>query len=165
VPHIVYKVLNALGPKLYFFRLPFENIATNDVMKEMGSDFNTKFDAIQSALFNYLKWFEICPDLVFDDRDGEAEEEEDNNNNKCCTAEKDLRFKAAEGQEKNNNNDNDNDNNDPDSLRLLKMKWDRDKDDYEAKKCIAQLAILLSHLRCDVKTWRGGGHRLCSFFT
>ena len=40
--------------------------------------------------------------------------------------------------------------------RLLKMKWDRDKDDPKAKQCIAELAVLLSHLRCDVQTWREG---------
>jgi hypothetical protein len=40
--------------------------------------------------------------------------------------------------------------------RLLKMKWDRDKDDPKAKMCIAELAVLLSHLRCDVQTWTEG---------
>ena len=42
------------------------------------------------------------------------------------------------------------------STRLLKMKWDRDRDDSQAKQCIAELAVLLSHLRCDVQTWREG---------
>ena len=36
------------------------------------------------------------------------------------------------------------------------MKWDRDKDDPKSKQCISQLAVLLSHLRCDVQTWREG---------
>ena len=36
------------------------------------------------------------------------------------------------------------------------MKWDRDKDNPKAKQCIAELAVLLSHLRCDVQTWREG---------
>ncbi|HYZ49361.1 MAG TPA: hypothetical protein VE593_00630 [Nitrososphaeraceae archaeon] len=40
--------------------------------------------------------------------------------------------------------------------RLRKMKWDRDKDDPKAKMCIAELAVLLSHLRCDVQTWTEG---------
>ena len=40
--------------------------------------------------------------------------------------------------------------------RLLKMKWYRDKDDPQAKQCIAELAVLLSHLRCDVQTSREG---------
>jgi hypothetical protein len=40
--------------------------------------------------------------------------------------------------------------------RLLKMKWDRDKDDSQARQCVSELAILLSHLRCDVQTWKEG---------
>ena len=36
------------------------------------------------------------------------------------------------------------------------MKWDRNKDDSRAKQCISELAVLLSHLRCDVQTWREG---------
>jgi hypothetical protein len=89
VPHIVYKVLGALGPKLYFFRLPFSEIKTDNVNQELGSDFNARFDSIQAALFDYLKWFEIGPDLVHDDRDGENED------GALADYEKDLRFKPG----------------------------------------------------------------------
>jgi hypothetical protein len=36
------------------------------------------------------------------------------------------------------------------------MKWDRDEDDPKAKQSISRLAVLLSHIRCDVKTWKEG---------
>lgn len=41
--------------------------------------------------------------------------------------------------------------------RLLKMVWDRERDDLQAKRCIAELAKLLSYLRCEVKTWHTEG--------
>src|SRR5919202_43133 len=166
VPHLVYKVLGTLGPKLYFFRLPFSEIKTDNVNQELGSDFNAKFDSIQNALFDYLKWFEIGPDLVHDDRDGENEDEA------LADYEKDLRFKpGVPGNQFKFHDDDDLVWNEimkkkklaaerrevkgPGS-RLLKMKWDSYKDDPKAKMCIAELAVLLSHLRCDVQTWTEG---------
>jgi AAA lid domain len=162
VPHLVYKVLGTLGQKLYFFRLPFKEITTDDIVNEIGSDFNTKFDAIQTALFDYLKWFEIGPDLVYDDKDGEAEDE--------LTVEKDLRFKPGVPGNQFKFHDDDDlvwnkvmkkkklelERGKVKDSRLLKMKWGSDKDDSEAKRCVAELAKLLSHLRCDVRTWREG---------
>jgi hypothetical protein len=153
VPHIVYKVLGTLGQKL-FFRLPFKEITTKNVNEELGSDFNTKFDSIQTALFDYLKWFEIGPDLMHDNRDGEGNEDS------LFDYEKDLRFNSSvPGNQFKFHDDNDivwkevmkekkldlksGKNR---GARLLKMKWDRNKDDSHAKQCIAKLAVLLSHL-------------------
>jgi hypothetical protein len=159
VPLIVYKVLGTLGQKLYFFRLPFKDITKSNVNQELGSDFNTKFDSIQIALFDYLKWFEIGPDLVFDDRDGEVDQ---------LLVEKDLRFKPGTGNQFKYHDDDDviweekmerkklESETKVKGARLLKMIWDRDRDDPQAKACIAELAILLSHLRCDVRTWKEG---------
>jgi hypothetical protein len=163
VPHVVYKVLGTLGQKLYFFRLPFDYITADNVNEKLGSDFNTKFDSIQAALIDYVTWFEIGPDLVYDNRDGEADDDG------LYDYEKDLRFKP--GMPGNQSKFRDDDvawkevikrkKQDLDSgkirgARLLKMKWDRDKDDSKSKQCIAELAVLLSHLRCDVQTWREG---------
>jgi hypothetical protein len=67
IPYNVYKVLGNLGAKLYFFRLSYRNRTMPDLVKQMGQDFNVKFDNIQSALFDYLKWFEIGPDLAYDE--------------------------------------------------------------------------------------------------
>jgi hypothetical protein len=161
VPHLVYNVLGTLGPKLYFFRLPFQDITTHDIVKEIGADFNTKFDAIQTSLFDYLRWFEIGPDLEYDDRDGEVDDD--------LIVEKDLRFKpgVAGNQFKFHDEDDvifnekmrrkklDSERKQK-GVRLLKIRWDGDKDDSHAKRCIAELAQLLSHLRCDVKTWTEG---------
>jgi hypothetical protein len=163
VPYIVYKVLGTLGQKLYFFRLPFNDITTDDVSEKLGSDFNTKFDSIQTALFDYLKWFEIGPDLVHDNRDGESDDS-------LFDQEKDLRFNSEiPGNQFEFHDDDDlvrkevmkRKKQDLESgkitgTRLLKMKWDRDKDDSKARQCISELAVLLSHLRCDVQTWREG---------
>jgi DNA-binding Lrp family transcriptional regulator len=167
VPHIVYKVLGALGPKLYFFRLPFSEIKTDNVNQELGSDFNARFDFIQAALFDYLKWFEIGPDLIHDNRDGENENEDE----ALADYEKDLRFRpGVPGNQFKFHDDDDvvwkevmkkkklaaERGRQGPGQRLLKMKWDRDKDDPKAKTCIAELAVLLSHLRCDVQTWTEG---------
>lgn len=163
VPDMVYKVLGTLGQKLYFFRLPFDNITIDNVNENLGSDFNTKFDCVQAALFDYLKWFEIGPDLVHDNRDGEV------NDDSLFDQEKDLKFKSGVpgnqfkfhdddvvNKESINKKKLDLDSGKIRGVRLLKMKWNRDKDDPNAKQCIAKLAVLLSHLRCDVQTWREG---------
>ena len=163
VPYIVYRVLGTLGQKLYFFRLPFDDITTDNVNEKLGSDFNTKFDSIQAALFDYLKWFEIGPDLVHDDRDGESDDS-------LFDQEKDLRFKPGVPCNQFKFHDDDDvirkevmkkkkqelESGKISGARLLKMKWDRDKDNSKGRQCISELAVLLSHLRCDVQTWREG---------
>jgi len=163
VPHIVYKVLASLGPKLYFFRLPYRDIAATDIVKDIGADFNIKFDSIQTALFDYLRWFEIDPDLTFDDSDGEGSDDYDD------TGGKDLRFKPDGSNNFKFHDDDDIIFNEMmrkkkskaerkqiTGPRLSKITWDADKDIQQAKKCISELAKLLSHLRCDVKTWTEG---------
>ena len=175
VPHVVYKVLGTLGQKLYFFRLPFEDITTDNVSKKLGSDFNTKFDFIQAALFDYLKWFEIGPDLMHDNRDGEGNEDSP------FDYENDLRLKSGVPGNQFKFHDDDDvvrkevmkkrkqelESGKIRGARQLKMKWDRDKDNPKAKQCIAELAVLLSHIRCDVQTWREVGirHWIFAFFT
>jgi predicted transcriptional regulator len=56
VPYKAYKMLAGLGFKIYFFRLPYKE----------KSVFSNKMANIQSALFDYLGWFEIGPDLIHD---------------------------------------------------------------------------------------------------
>jgi hypothetical protein len=65
IPRQVYKVLGALGPKLYFFRLPFKETSDAQILNYITSqeDFNILYQTIQSALFDYLIWFEIGPTL------------------------------------------------------------------------------------------------------
>jgi hypothetical protein len=69
IPRRVHKHLSTLGPKLYFLRLPKEVHANpeEEYLKQIkGPAFGQKVNAIQTALFDYLKWFELCP---FADRD------------------------------------------------------------------------------------------------
>jgi hypothetical protein len=105
IPHKVYKLLTNLGAKLYFLRMPYVSQTEEELVAKMNENFDTKFDEIQSALFDYLMWFEIGPGLIEDESSG-----------------------------------------------LPKMKWDESKDDLEARKIIARVAKLLSHLRCVAKT-------------
>lgn len=61
------KYLATLGPKLYFLRLPKEvyNNPEEDYFKQVkGVDFGKKVGEINGALFDYLKWFELCPFTV-----------------------------------------------------------------------------------------------------
>ena len=121
----------------------------------MGSDFNTKFDSIQTALFDYLKWFEIGPELLHDNRDGKADYDDEDG---LFDYEKDLRFKPGVPGNQFKFHDYDDvvwkevmkkkkldleRRGKVKGSRLLKMKWDRDKDDSQAKQCIAELAVLL----------------------
>ena len=60
----VHKYLSTLGPKLYFLRLPKEIYKNpeDEYLKQLkGVDFGRKVSAIHDALFDYLKWFELCP--------------------------------------------------------------------------------------------------------
>ena len=60
----VHKYLSTLGPKLYFLRLPKEIYKNpeDEYLKQLkGVDFGRKVNAIHDALFDYLKWFELCP--------------------------------------------------------------------------------------------------------
>jgi hypothetical protein len=64
IPRKVHKYLSTLGPKLYFLRLPKEiyNNPEEEYLKQIkGVDFGRKISAINDALFDYLKWFELCP--------------------------------------------------------------------------------------------------------
>jgi hypothetical protein len=69
IPYKVYKVLGNLGAKLYFFRMKFEDKTDNQLLTQATTDqeFNVKFKEIQTTLFDYLKWFEIGPGLIWND--------------------------------------------------------------------------------------------------
>jgi AAA lid domain len=73
IPYKVYKILNNLGHRLYYYRLHFRDESLDDLIEYAAEqeDFNVKKAMIQDALFDYLKWFEI----------GNFELEPDANNN------------------------------------------------------------------------------------
>ena len=66
IPYKVYKMLGNLGFKLYFFRLPFNEMTEGDLIIEMSEDFSDKINKISSTLFEYLYLFEMGPHLIYD---------------------------------------------------------------------------------------------------
>jgi hypothetical protein len=64
IPRKVHKYLATLGPKLYFLRLPkevYDNPEEEYLKQIKGVDFGRKVSTVHDALFDYLKWFELCP--------------------------------------------------------------------------------------------------------
>ena len=70
IPHKVYKALGYLGPKLYFLRLPPNKTTEEDRLANLRKNFSDKEQQIQDALFEYLKWLEIRPDMQIDNESG-----------------------------------------------------------------------------------------------
>ena len=103
IPYKVHRILGNLGANLYFLRIPKSTKTKNDyLIQAMADCYTTDMAiAIETALADYLDWFESCPDMDMDEESG-----------------------------------------------LLKMKWNSSKqDEIEASEMIAELAILLAHLR------------------
>jgi hypothetical protein len=72
IPYKVHKYLGTLGPKLYFFRPPILQKKTeSDYLQQIEKDdFNKKVTEIREALLDYLKWFEIGPEMLIDKEAG-----------------------------------------------------------------------------------------------
>jgi hypothetical protein len=70
VPYRVHKLLATLGPKLYFFRLPYVEKTEQQLLNCLNENFEQKRKDVQTAVIEYLKWFEICPALVEDNESG-----------------------------------------------------------------------------------------------
>ena len=66
IPYSVYKHLSHLGPKLYFFRLPFVEPTDEDLKACTNEDFERKRKEVQTAIIDYLIWWETCPQLIQD---------------------------------------------------------------------------------------------------
>lgn len=65
IPYKVYKILGNLGAKLYFFRMEFDQQTSDQLLKYALDDeeFSPQVIEIRNHLFDYLKWFEICPEM------------------------------------------------------------------------------------------------------
>lgn len=70
IPYKVYKMLGTLGFKIYFFRLPYTEKDKERFLANLKENFNIKRNNIASALYEYLGWFEIGPDLIYDEGSG-----------------------------------------------------------------------------------------------
>ena len=64
IPPKVYRHLTMLGPKMYFYRLSKARKKEEDCYDQLNDDFEKKIKEIKVALFEYLKWFEIAPQVV-----------------------------------------------------------------------------------------------------
>ena len=73
IPYKVHKLLTTLGPKLYFLRVPKvdnNSISDEDYYSQVNiTDFGNKIRDIEVALFDYLDWFDICPNLISDEEE------------------------------------------------------------------------------------------------
>lgn len=71
IPRRVHKYLSTLGPKLYFLRVPKEQRKEEDYLEYLqDDDFADKISKIHDALFDYLKWFELCPNATIEQSSG-----------------------------------------------------------------------------------------------
>jgi len=65
IPPRVHKVLGTIGPKLYFLRVDRGEMSEEEMMEYMsGTSYEQRKKMIKSALYDFLKWCEIRPDLI-----------------------------------------------------------------------------------------------------
>ncbi|MGI9011054.1 MAG: hypothetical protein ACR2F1_07690 [Nitrososphaeraceae archaeon] len=107
IPHSVYKFLSTIGFKIYFLRLPRNEVSEDELVDQITTEkpFNEKMREIEKLLLDYLIWFEIYPISI--------------------------------GLQ-----------------NIAKIEWDKNKDDKNAIRIIARLAILLARLRGNVYVYK-----------
>jgi hypothetical protein len=66
IPYKVHKFLGTLGPKLYFLRLPSNPKNEDEYFDDLDKDFGDKLTRVRTALYDYLNWFELCPNIQRD---------------------------------------------------------------------------------------------------
>jgi len=67
IPYKVYKHLTTLGPKIYFYRLSRARKKEEECYNHLNDNFGKKIREIKDALFDYLKWFDIGPQMIHED--------------------------------------------------------------------------------------------------
>jgi hypothetical protein len=72
IPYKIHKMLSRLGPKLYFFRMPMSAAKDEDMILKtiQNDDFKERIRAVKLALFDYLEYFESCPNMEVDPESG-----------------------------------------------------------------------------------------------
>jgi hypothetical protein len=71
IPYKVHKILGNLGSKLHFFRLRKVLKTEDDYLDQIkNDDFGRKMAKIGEALIDYIKWFEIGPEMEIDKESG-----------------------------------------------------------------------------------------------
>jgi hypothetical protein len=62
IPYKVHKMLSALGPKLYFLRLPMSEKSEEDIVYLLQQDdFRKRLEIVSKAFYDYLEYLESCP--------------------------------------------------------------------------------------------------------
>lgn len=64
IPYKVHRHLTTLGPRMYFYRLCRARKKEEECYNHLNDDFGKKVREIKDALFDYLKWFEIGPQMT-----------------------------------------------------------------------------------------------------
>jgi hypothetical protein len=54
IPHRVHKLLATLGPKLYFFRLPYMEKTDVELLDNLNENFEKKRKQLEGAVIDYL---------------------------------------------------------------------------------------------------------------
>jgi DNA-binding transcriptional ArsR family regulator len=71
IPYKVHKLLSALGPKLYFLRLPMSAESEADLLNSLkAEDFPLRVRKVKTALFDYLETLESCPNMQMEPDSG-----------------------------------------------------------------------------------------------
>jgi hypothetical protein len=64
IPHKIHKMLSNLGPKLYFLRLPATSETEDDLLQLLKQDdFRQRLHTVTDAIYDYLEYFESCPNM------------------------------------------------------------------------------------------------------
>lgn len=62
IPQRVYNRLGYLGPKLYFFRIPYIKRSSKDYVEELKlNNFTERRNQVKEVLMDYLNWLSFCP--------------------------------------------------------------------------------------------------------
>jgi hypothetical protein len=67
IPHKVYKHMTTSGAKIYFYRLSRTRKKEEECYNQLNDDFGRKIREIKYSLLDYLKWFEIGPQMIHED--------------------------------------------------------------------------------------------------
>jgi len=72
IPYKVHKMLSALGPKLYFLRLPLSVKTQEDILHLLQHDnFRERLETVSKVFYDYLEYLESCPVMEpYKDMDG-----------------------------------------------------------------------------------------------
>jgi DNA-binding Lrp family transcriptional regulator len=69
IPYRVHKMLATLGPKLYFFRLPYVKKRTQEIIEQLDENFEKKRKEVQWAVIDFLIWHEVNPRVFIDEEE------------------------------------------------------------------------------------------------